>query len=121
VQYTQSGFENDAFISEEAIRFEITRPYWWSDEIETIYKSGSTSMEGILRFERYFQMMMHSLDNNHYQYRQGFFDEGLWQGNLNVIRLAMANTIIRQTWTSAAGISPEFKEVLAQIVAEMEE
>jgi len=80
VQYTQSGFENEAFVTDEASFWEGNRPSWWTDEVETLYSSGDVTMEGIVRVQRYYQLMMISLDNNYYQYRQGFSTKGF--GNL---------------------------------------
>ena len=119
IDYHRSTFENDKFIAETAERYTNLRPTWWNETLENRINSGA-SMEAMARAESNWRMMLFSIDNNYYQYRQGFLEEEMWQANLEILGDVLSIPMVRATWLSATGISAEFKKVLQETIREID-
>jgi hypothetical protein len=71
------------------------------------------------RFGLWHYVVMRDLDNAHYQYRLGMFDEDRWQMSLGELRLLLESPGAVQQWKARRSVlSPEFVALVEEILGE---
>jgi hypothetical protein len=71
------------------------------------------------RFRGIIYVTVRDLDNAHYQYRLGMFDEDRWQLSLGELRLFLQSPAFVEVWNEKGYVlSPEFVALVEEILAE---
>ena len=93
-------------------------------ELGAIVAKGTTDFEKLnddemRRFAIWHYIVMRDLDNAHYQYRLGMFDEDRWQMSLGEMRLLFEGPGVVQQWKARWSVlSPEFVTLVEEILGE---
>ena len=61
-------------------------------------------------------------DNAHYQYHEGFVSESFWQSTRASLKNIMSNSVAKAVFEQRMdyGMRPEFRDVVAEVLAELE-
>ncbi|MFT4862526.1 MAG: hypothetical protein ACI95C_001747 [Pseudohongiellaceae bacterium] len=118
IQQETTFLDNSDFIQDRASAWEKKRPDWWNIEIESIFAESYESMSEMTRDHRTMIIFAVLMENNYYQYRQGFFGVGTWLK----MRAALQNTLrnpIRRSVYKGFG-NPDFSRLLDTLTEELD-
>ena len=111
-------FENSDFIQDLAKDWEKNRPGWWNDEIESIFTERYESMAEMVRYYRTMIIFAVLMENNYYQYQQGFLDIDTWSDQRSVLKETLRNPIRRSVYAGFG--NPSFEELLVTLTNELD-
>lgn len=118
IQQETTYLNNSDFIQDLANSWEKKRPDWWDSEIESIFTENYESMSEMARHHRSMIIFAVLMENNYYQYRQGFLDVRTWLKMRATLQNTLRNPIQRSVYKGFG--NPDFSELLDALTEELD-
>jgi hypothetical protein len=121
LQSVLSQFENSDYIQDIAKSWEIDRPGWWNDEIESNFTRGKDSMSAIVRRTLRWETFAVNMDNNYYQYGQGLLENHIWANYRQQIKNILIDDSARRAYYAELSVTlPSLSELLIKLTEEID-
>jgi hypothetical protein len=118
MQQEISLFENKDWIEAQARDWEKNKPRFWNEEVESLHESRQEPMSVLVTRVRAMVMFVVLMQNNYYQYEQGFLEEDVWSDMRQTLKNSLRDPIRRGLYSDRGDDS--FRALIQELLSEID-